>query len=277
MLLADVWLVFHREFIGCGARGGGVSGKFPSRDSRASPSSRLSGSHTAELSRHLLRAQEEERKRISRELHDDTGQALMVLRFYVGMLSQPDNEEHTKKVQEALSVLDRTIEGVRRIIGRLSPRPLEELGLLAAVRKEARDVSRQTGMKSEVTLPEQLQNIDHEIEIAIYRSVQEALHNIAKHSQANRFKVEIQDKGPSLCLLIEDDGVGFSHKSNSRAGRFGLVGMKERAAALGGIVRIHSRKGIGTRLTVTLPADNGALATKKKRVPLAKRAAAAKL
>jgi signal transduction histidine kinase len=267
----------YGELIDCEARGEGVSGKFPSGDSRASPSSRLSNTHNAELSRHLLRAQEEERKRISRELHDDTGQALMVLRFYVGMLAQPENEEHSKKVQEALTVLDRTIEGVRRIIGRLSPRPLEELGLLAAVRKEARDVSRQTGMKSDVTLPERLQNIDREIEIAIYRSVQEALHNIAKHSQANRFKVEIQDKGRSLSLLVEDDGVGFSHKSNSRSGRFGLVGMKERAAALGGIVRIHSRKGMGTRLTVTLPADNGELTTKKKRALLAKRAAAAKL
>jgi signal transduction histidine kinase len=152
---------------------------------------------------------------------------------------------------------------------------LEELGCVAAIRKEVRDVSRQTGMKAEVTLPEQIQNVTHETEIAIYRSVQEALHNIAKHSQARNFKVQIHDKDQSLQLSVEDDGVGFSSKSNSRAEGFGLVGMKERAAALGGTVRIHSRKGAGTRVTVTLPADSKPAA--KKRTPLAKRAAAARL
>lgn len=258
------------------ARGEVVAGKPPLRESRTSRPLRSTNLDTTELSRHLLRAQEEERKRISRELHDETGQALMVLRFYVTMLAQTENAEQLgKKVQEALGILDRTIEGVRRIIGRLSPRALEELGCFAAIRKEARDVSRQTGMKAEVTLPEQIQNVTHETEIAIYRSVQEALHNIAKHSQAKNFKVQIHDKDQSLHLLVEDDGVGFSRKNDSRAGRFGLIGMKERAAALGGTVRIQSRKGAGTRVNVTLPADNKAAA--KKRTPLAKRAAAARL
>jgi signal transduction histidine kinase len=209
-------------------------------------------------------------------LHDETGQALMVLRFYVTLLADAGTGELRNKVQEAIDVLDRTIEGLRRIIERLSPRPLEEFGLVAAIRKEARDVSRQTGMKTEVTLPEQIDNLDHETEIAIYRSVQEALHNIAKHSQANSFTVDIQDQGSELRLSVEDNGVGFSRRKNTHAKQFGLIGMKERATALGGTVRIRSRKGAGTRVTVTLPTANKTASSKRSH-SLKRAAAASKL
>ncbi|HZR57266.1 MAG TPA: sensor histidine kinase [Terriglobales bacterium] len=240
-----------------------MSGRPQSREPKTSRPVRSPNPETIELSRHLLRAQEEERKRISRELHDETGQALMVLRFYVTLLADAGTDELRNKVQEAIDVLDRTIEGLRRIIERLSPRPLEEFGLMAAIRKEARDVSRQTGMKTEVTLPEQIDNLDHETEIAIYRSVQEALHNIAKHSQANSFKVDIQDQGLELRLSVEDNGVGFSRRKNVHAKQFGLIGMKERATALGGTVHIRTRKGAGTRVIVTLPTANKTASNKR--------------
>jgi len=210
--------------------------------------------HDSELSRHLLRAQEEERKRISRELHDGTGQGLMVLRLYLGMLaSDTESPEAQLKIGEALKLLDLTIEDLRRIIGRLSPRTLDELGLLAAIRKEAREMSRSAGIKAQLDLPENLGPLNPELEVAIYRSVQEALHNIAKHSQAQNFKVGLENSRGSICLCVEDDGVGFSGKRTSRGGTFGLLGMRERVAALGGKVRIRSRKGSGTRIRVTLP------------------------
>jgi signal transduction histidine kinase len=212
-----------------------------------------SGTTDSELSRHLLRAQEEERKRISRELHDGTGQGLMVLRLYLGMLaSESQSLESELKIQEALKLLDHTIEELRRIIGRLSPRTLDELGLLAAARREARGLSRSTGLTARLDLPKELV-LEHEVEVALYRSLQEALHNIAKHAQARNFVIRIESSRGLVRLTVEDDGVGFSGKSNSRGRSFGLLGMRERIAALGGRVRLHSRKGMGTRLSIALP------------------------
>jgi signal transduction histidine kinase len=206
-----------------------------------------------DLSRHLLRAQEDERKRISRELHDETGQGLMLLRLYLGMLANTsESPESFLKAQEALALLDRTIGDLRRIIARLSPRILEEMGLLAAVRKEARELSKHSGLKFELDLPKSA-DVDHETEVAIYRSVQEALHNVAKHAKATTFLVRLELDGQWARLSVEDDGMGFSRKSGVSARSFGILGLRERIAALGGSVRIRSRRGRGTRLTVALP------------------------
>jgi signal transduction histidine kinase len=209
---------------------------------------------TAEVSRHLVRAQEEERKRISRELHDGTGQGLMVLRLYLGMLGagQLDSESQGK-VQEALGLLDNTIEDLRRIIGRLSPQTLERLGLLPAIRKEVRELGRNTGLKAEMDLPRILPRLHVEVELAIYRSVQEALHNIAKHSRARTFRISLEYGVDSLRLLVEDDGIGFTRKKCSQSNSFGLWGMRERITALGGKLRVRSELGKGTVLRVTLP------------------------
>lgn len=209
----------------------------------------------AELSRHLVRAQEEERKRISRELHDEAGQGLMVLRLHLGMLMAETAPAVQRKIEEAMGLLDQTIGDLRRIMSRLSPRVLEELGLIAAIRKEARELTKNTSIKAHLDLPEALEGIDHEIEIGIYRSVQEALNNIAKHSQAKQFWLRLGVEHGCVRVLVEDDGVGFSRNGSSASGRsFGIVGMRERVAALGGAVRIQSRRGRGTRVKVSLPA-----------------------
>ena len=207
----------------------------------------------SDLSRHLLRAQEEERKRISRELHDEAGQGLMVLRLYLGMIAgETKSVQESQKIQEAMGMLDRTIGDLRRIIARLSPRTLDELGLLAAIRKEARELSRTTGMKAQLVLPDSLE-LDHEFEVAIYRSVQEALNNIAKHSRARNVTVTVDREDGALRLVVEDDGIGFSRAGGVPNRSFGIVGMRERVAALGGSLRIHSRKGRGTKVRVLLP------------------------
>jgi len=207
----------------------------------------------AELSRHLLKGEEEERRRISRELHDETGQALMVLRFHLEMLAADSAKpEQRTKVEESLEVLDRTIEGLRRIIARLSPRVLEELGLVAAIRRTAQQLTSHTKIKARLELSETIAPMDHDIEVALYRSVQEALHNIAKHSQARNFRVRLDALGDKVVLEIEDDGVGVLTRSPHERG-FGLMGMRERAAALGGSMSIHSRRGKGTQIRITLP------------------------
>ena len=201
----------------------------------------------------MLRAQEDERKRISRELHDGTGQGLMLLRLHLGMLAEVNGPEAQDKIQQAIELLDRTIGDLRRIIARLSPRVLDELGLIAAIRKEARELSQSTGMKASLDLQDDLEDLDHEIEIAIYRSVQEALHNVAKHSQARNFNIQITRERSAIQVQVQDDGVGFSGTANPRRRSFGILGLRERIAVLGGTVRVRTRGGRGTRLRVMLP------------------------
>jgi signal transduction histidine kinase len=226
--------------------------------SRNSASEQRAGAPASEQSRHLLRAQEAERKRISRELHDGTGQSLMVLRLYLAMLANDEQSpESQAKIREALQLLDHTVEDLRRIISRLSPRMLEELGLLAAIRKEVRELSKNTGMKAHLDLSKDLGQLDCEFEVAIYRSLQEALHNVAKHSQARNFSVRLERSGNSICLFVEDDGVGVSTGRVSTSRAFGLFGMKQRIAALGGKVQIRSRRDNGTLLKVMLPVPAG--------------------
>ena len=208
----------------------------------------------SELSRHLLRAQQEERKRISRELHDETGQGLMLLRLQLGMLaSKVQTRDSQEKLKEATDLLDRTIAGLGRIIGRLSPRALQELGLTGAIRKEARELGKNTGIRTRLSLAEQFGNLDPEIEVAAYRCVQQALNNVAKHAQAKNVTIELHRDGYKLALTIEDDGIGISKAMQARSKGFGLVGMRERVAVLGGTIRIGRNGARGTRVRITFP------------------------
>jgi signal transduction histidine kinase len=209
----------------------------------------------ADLSGHLLRVQEEERKRISRELHDETGQALMVIRLYLGMLESGVTGRNVKtKIRETVAVVDRTIEGIRRIIGRLSPLVLQELGLMAAIRKEAKDLARNSGVKARVVIAEEVGRLAPGTEQAIYRVVQEALHNVGKHAQARNVTVQISREGEMVHVSVADDGIGIQNRSNSRGHSFGLAGIKERIATLGGASRVVSTKGKGTRIEISVPA-----------------------
>lgn len=210
----------------------------------------------AELSAHLLQVQEEERRRISRELHDETGQELMVIRLYLGMLETSTTGRTARgKIRETLEVVDRTIEGIRRIIARLSPLVLQELGLVAAIRKEAKELAKNTGVKARVVISDAVGRLAPETEAAIYRIVQEALHNVAKHAQAKSVTIQVSRENASVRLIVEDDGQGMGPaKSNSRGHSFGLAGIKERVGFLGGSVGVTSAKGKGTRIEVAVPA-----------------------
>jgi signal transduction histidine kinase len=206
----------------------------------------------AELSGHLLSAQEEERKRISRELHDETGQALMVIRLYLGMLEGSVGTRTARgKIRETLQVVDRTIEGIRRIIARLSPLVLQELGLIAAVRKEAKDLAKSAGVKARVTVSPEFGRLPAALETAIYRVVQEALHNVAKHANATSVNIQMSRDGSAVKLLIEDDGVGILPKPKAGRQTFGMAGMYERIGNIGGKMKVVSARGKGTRIEVS--------------------------
>jgi signal transduction histidine kinase len=209
----------------------------------------------AELSAHLLRVQEDERKRISRELHDETGQGLMVIRLYLGMLKNSLTSKSSKaKVDETLEVVDRTVEGIRRIIGKLSPLVLQELGLFAALRKEAQHLEQKHNVNTRVAISDEVGRLSAETETAIYRIVQEALHNIAKHAHAQNAAVSMDRIDGKIKLSVEDDGVGIFPKADYRGNSFGLAGIKERVGMLGGEVRVVSLKGKGTRIEISVPA-----------------------
>jgi signal transduction histidine kinase len=211
----------------------------------------------AQLSAHMLNLQEEERKRISRELHDETGQALMVIRLYLGMLEsvlEKDKRVARSKVHETVEVVDRTIDGLRRIIGKLSPLVLQELGLFAAIRKEAKYLEKNRGIRTRVAISDDVGRLQGETETTIYRIVQEALHNIVKHANASNVNISMDKIDGKVHLVVEDDGVGIFPKSNFRGNSFGLAGIKERVGMLGGEVRIISMKGKGTRIEITVPA-----------------------
>lgn len=207
------------------------------------------------LSRQLLQAQEEERRRITRELHDETGQALMVLRFQLEMLAGGTaDKEQQGRIRESLGLLDRAIDGLRRTIARLSPRVLEELGLVVAIRKQVQLLARHTGMRSRLSLPPEMAKLQHDLQVAVYRSVQEALQNVAKHSHAKGFAVRLEIAGNRLTLEVEDDGVGFSPRAAVRRG-LGLKGMRERANAFGGSLNVRSRPGKGARVRLVFRTD----------------------
>lgn len=209
----------------------------------------------SDLSRQLLQAQEEECRRITRELHDEIGQALMVLRFQLEMLAgEAADDAQQTKIQESLGLLDRTIDGLRRTIARLSPRVLEELGLIAAIRKQAQLLSRHTAMRASLDLPEDVSKLDHSLQVAVYRSVQEALHNVAKHSHGSNFAVRLAIAAGRVSLEVEDDGAGFTPRSAADRG-FGLKGMRERAAAFSGSLKIRSQPGKGTRVRIVFHLD----------------------
>jgi signal transduction histidine kinase len=125
------------------------------------------------------------------------------------------------------------------------------MGLIAAIRKEARELGRNTGMRARLVLGANLPELDDDTELAIYRAVQEALNNIAKHSQAKTFSISLEVGSEQLRLRVEDDGVGFAGTYRSRS--FGLFGMRERIAVLGGTVRVRTRAGKGTQIVVSVP------------------------
>ena len=223
----------------------------------------------AELSAHLMRAQEEERKRISRELHDETGQALMVIRLYLGMLESNVTAHSARlKIRETLEVVDRTIDGIRRIIGRLSPLVLQELGLIAAVRKEAKDLAKSAGVKARVTVSPDFGRLPAMVEAAFYRIVQEALHNVAKHANATAVNIEMGRESGSVRLLIEDDGVGISPPQPSLGRQtFGMAGMRERIGNIGGKMKVTSSQGQGTRIEVIAPVRSSETTVETRNLP----------
>jgi signal transduction histidine kinase len=218
----------------------------------------------AERLRHSMRASDEERKRWARELHDETLQQLGALKMGLETARQTDRPEVLDNaVERALEQIDLSITGLQSLITELRPAALDELGVEPAVEALVERMASITGMAVEARIdlmhgsarpPTPLQ-ID--VATAIYRLVQEALTNAAKHAGAERAWVEIVEEGDTVSIIVRDDGKGFD-PGRADSG-FGLVGMRERVALVGGRLAIDSAPGRGTAIRAQLPAPSGDL------------------
>ncbi len=206
-------------------------------------------------------AQEEERARISRELHDDICQRLSGMKFHVEVLEgtvPPLGKRVTKQLRDVRLELDKSITEVRRISSNLRPSVLDDFGLITALRLLSKDFEHRHGMKTTLDLDSVLPDVvDAKIEIAVYRIAQEALSNIAQHSGATTAALSLQVRGNNLCLLVRDNGKGFLSEQlmpmNSTGRGLGLMSMRERSELLGGSFTINSMRDKGTTVTVNIP------------------------
>jgi signal transduction histidine kinase len=236
--------------------------------SQAQGSPRQADIADPQLARYLFQAEEAERRRLARELHDETSQGLTLVRFYLGALQEEAGTKAKRTVDDAFNVLDRTIEGLRRIVSRLSPQTLEQLGLAGSILKEARSLEADLGIQVKVRIAEKFGTLSAETELAIYRLVQEALHNVAKHAQAKNVDIDLSRKEGRIRLVIQDDGVGLPKKAGFQHHSFGIVGMRERVRCLNGTFRMRSRHGRGTRIEVFLRPDCGSTASEDQSTQL---------
>jgi signal transduction histidine kinase len=205
------------------------------------------------LSAQLVDAQETERRSISRELHDEVGQSLGALLVEVGRLaaSVPSGNTQIKDhIDKINSVAETTVQTVRNIALLLRPSMLDDLGLIAALEWQGREVSRRSEMEVEVQSADSSEKIPDEYRICIYRIVQEALNNGARHSSAKNARVTVEQTASKILVSVFDDGRGFDPQ---RVRGLGILGMEERVRRLGGIFTIDSKPGSGTTLKAEFP------------------------
>jgi signal transduction histidine kinase len=205
------------------------------------------------LSTQLMHAQEEERKTLSRELHDEVGQMLTGLRMELGSLDrlrdQPDQfQEHSA---EAKAIAEQTLRAVRDLAVGLRPSVLD-LGLAPALQWQARHFTKRTGIRVNLQLEGSFEDVPEEQRTCIYRVVQETLTNSARHSGAKTIEVQVRDSTDGLDVRVQDDGRGFQPATARHRG-LGLLGMEERVRELGGKLQIESQPGGGTLISVHLP------------------------
>jgi signal transduction histidine kinase len=213
-----------------------------------------------QLSSRLIDAQETERRAISRELHDEVGQALGLLLMDAGRLSNqlgPSDEKGQEIVRSIKTVAERTVQTVRSMALLLRPSMLDDLGLLPAVEWYAREMSRRGETEVEVCADNISDTLSDPLKLCVYRMVQEALNNANRHAHAKNVVVELKQSANSISVKIEDDGSGFDPK---RTRGMGLLGMEERVKRLGGSISIESRPGTRTIIRAELPIETSASA-----------------
>jgi signal transduction histidine kinase len=220
---------------------------------RAAVAVDLSERVTQDALRRVVEAQELERRRLARELHDETGQALTSILLGLKSLEETlDGDESRSAAAGLRELVVATLQDVRRLAVELRPTALDDFGLVPALRRLADSFAEQTGITVDLqpSLPDE--RLPAEVETALYRIVQESLTNVVKHARAQRVSILLARREDAIAAVIEDDGRGFD-PTHTRAGGFGLVGIRERLALLGGKLEVESNAGAGTTLAIEVP------------------------
>jgi signal transduction histidine kinase len=212
----------------------------------------------ARLSARMIEQHEEQRRRLSRELHDETGQVFSAVRIELGVLREGLTPAQTGRLDQVLGLIDKGIRTIRSVTNDLRPSLLDDLGLLPALRSLVTEFAERSGMRVELDAPAALPPLSAEAELALFRALQEALSNVLRHAQARSVDVGISVSRDGVLLEVRDDGRGpdgARFDELERAGHMGLAGMRERIGALGGTVRFGGAPGTGALLEVLVPAE----------------------
>ncbi len=212
-------------------------------------------SELRKLTHQLVRVQEQERKALSRELHDEVGALLTGLRMELGNLAGPharNDLSFDQRLLETKRLAERALSSIRNLAMLLRPSMLDDLGLSPAVRWQAKEFTRRTDVPVEVSITGDVDSLSDDLRTCLYRIVQEALTNAGRHAGASKLRISIRRSDGSVAALVEDDGVGFDQAKARKRG-LGLIGMEERVRELDGIIEIKSQPGRGTRILIQLP------------------------
>jgi PAS domain S-box-containing protein len=225
------------------------------------------------LSRRILRVQEEERKRISRELHDVVAQTLTAINVRLATLKK-DATLHPKGLDRNITrtqeLVAHSVNIVHRFARELRPSVLDDLGLIPALRTFIQHYTAETGIRVSLSALPVIAGLDDDKRIVLYRVAQEALTNVARHANASRVKVEIQNLDGAVCMTIHDNGDGFQEKRVAKAKtnqRLGLLGMRERLEMVGGSLTVTSAPGKGATVQANIPAKARSEGPKPPRAP----------
>lgn len=216
-----------------------------------------------ELLRRVVAAQEAERQRIARELHDATGQALTALGLGLRAVSanlKPEAEQATRDLRQLETLTTTSLDELRHLIADLRPSHLDDLGLAATIRWYAKALQARTGLDIQVEIHGDPHPLSAPVRIALFRIAQESLTNVVKHSQAKQVWIRLWFAAEAVRLQVEDDGTGFDVTANRELARpsWGLLGIQERVTLLGGTFALDSGLGRGTRVQVVIPYEHRA-------------------
>ncbi len=215
----------------------------------------------ARLSARMVEQHEAERRRLSRELHDETAQVFSAVKMELGVLREGITPPQAARLDQVLDLIDTGIRTIRNVTNDLRPSLLDDLGLLPALRSLAADFAERSGIRTSLSAPASLPPLPAEAELALFRALQEALANVARHAAADAVEIGISASGGRVGLTVRDDGRGLPPgppEDYERRGHMGLAGMRERIGALGGTVRVQAAPTGGALVEVSVPADGAA-------------------